>query len=103
MRYDDPYLAYSDLVKCLDTRPAVLQILFAVLSLSQGCVYLKMESLESAIGAYQALHGGWYKGKVRKWSHDLHVSLNLSHPSCQSHDLHVSMILPATPIQWGVT
>ena len=28
----------------------------------QGCVYLKMDSLKSAMGAYNALHGGWYKG-----------------------------------------
>ena len=29
----------------------------------QGCVYLKMDSLKSAMGAYKALHGGWYKGE----------------------------------------
>lgn len=29
-----------------------------------GCVYLKMGSRESAMGAYNALHGGWYKGKL---------------------------------------
>lgn len=29
-----------------------------------GCVYLKMDSLNSAMGAYNALHGGWYKGKL---------------------------------------
>ena len=32
--------------------------------LMQGCVYLKMGSLESAMGAYNALHGGWYKGMI---------------------------------------
>ena len=29
----------------------------------QGCVYLKMDTLKSALGAYKALHGGWYKGE----------------------------------------
>lgn len=30
--------------------------------LLQGCVYLKMGNVESAVKAYKALHGGWYKG-----------------------------------------
>lgn len=29
-----------------------------------GCVYLKMGSLKSAMDSYNALHGGWYKGKL---------------------------------------
>ena len=26
-------------------------------------MYLKMDSLQSAQGAYKALHGGWYRGE----------------------------------------
>lgn len=29
----------------------------------QGCVYLKMSSVEYSLKAYKALHGGWYKGR----------------------------------------
>lgn len=29
-----------------------------------GCVYLKMSSVQSAVKAYKAMHGGWYKGKL---------------------------------------
>ena len=32
----------------------------------QGCVYLKMDSVDSAVKAYKALHGGWYKGKIER-------------------------------------
>lgn len=53
-----------------------------------GCVYLKMDSLKSAMGAYNALHGGWYKGKLvtakyiseakyHKW---FPISANAKHP-----------------------
>ncbi len=30
----------------------------------QGCVYLKMESIESANKAYRTVHGGWYNGEL---------------------------------------
>lgn len=30
----------------------------------QGCVYLKMNGVESAVKAYKGLHGGWYKGEM---------------------------------------
>lgn len=29
-----------------------------------GCVYLKMDSVKAATGAYKSMHGGWYKGKL---------------------------------------
>eukprot|EP00800_Vazella_pourtalesii_P011214 TRINITY_DN2698_c1_g1_i2.p1 TRINITY_DN2698_c1_g1~~TRINITY_DN2698_c1_g1_i2.p1 ORF type:complete len:240 (-),score=58.95 TRINITY_DN2698_c1_g1_i2:291-1010(-) len=29
-----------------------------------GCVYVKMETIQAAAGAYRALHGAWYKRKM---------------------------------------
>jgi uncharacterized protein YutD len=32
---------------------------------SYGCVYFKMERMESAVSAYKILHGSWFKGNER--------------------------------------
>lgn len=36
-------------------------------SVVQGCVYLKMNGIESAVKAYKGLHGGWYKGEIWRY------------------------------------
>ena len=29
-------------------------------------MYLRMNSIKAAMGAYKALHGGWYKGQFER-------------------------------------
>lgn len=56
-----------------------------------GCVYFKMDSLQSAAKTYKALHGGWFKGKLitakyipeskyHKWFPDAMVAKKFLYP-----------------------
>ena len=53
------YAEYSILDQCIP-HGGVLGIKVDRRS-QQGCVYVKMESVQAAAGAYRALHGAWYK------------------------------------------
>ena len=53
------YAEYSILDQCIP-HGGVLDIKVDRRS-QQGCVYVKMESIQAAAGAYRALHGAWYK------------------------------------------
>ena len=39
-------------------------------------MYLKMDSLHSAQGAYKALHGGWYRGEETNGCDFLHIEVH---------------------------